>query len=1560
MSDGGPVNPWEVPQGHLRGLDRLPPAARDLDANIAGAARQISRKDAATSRHWYTIAHAQAMGDLADFGHVGDPRSGVAAFAAASPGMGWPENRAAVRSLMHHGMPGGVLGSNVEDVPGYSPVGFGIPHGYRFLEEAYEHLIEEKFTAGPTGAKRGPFFQNLSGQDVNALTLDSRMSQIVLASLRHQNYGGGLDTKFFGSLSGKDALRGEVTKALERQLKIWGPKLGIKNLSEFQAVLWSGHGGGAELGNDWEMTKGGVRIPRHPGLEVPFHRAMGGIVGPGAGILQTAADWASDPFMAMMAWQSQQAKRTKHAARGIKMSKFRSDILGDIIDQPLGGQMAGRVARDFAGRPFPAELARIAAGALSPEGRRRAYSPQDLVGAPRPALPWMQDQKTAEQVARWMGINRHLPKTRPMASGGPAERGLYIVNEQGDNSEGFVAGRDAHLIPKFVMDRIPHARDGARTGMIRKPANSLFSPEQNGIIVPKWAVPYVPALHAQAGVRMRPGFTDIAGVAVPAGADAETIRMLRTYANTGQSSPEQLASQFSLQTTARHMAERAKEVADFERVGAARGRAAQVATGRPNVGRALAEGRAGLGKEMPSRTVQGAVAAVSSFLFGGVQQLSQAQVRRSQAEQVYQKSFRQTDAQVKASAGVMGEYREKLRDTNLSQEERVSIEQDRADYLAKTKPALRASVALEKERGEALRKADLAARPTNSGILKNIGVIIGATTAYGMAMQAANTMIQPAVDGSVKATQAFADQLMGFGSTATRVTKGLGDSLNQNGGNLEKTFGDMGLQSRMSASFATFLEKTLGGAAVAKAASANQGQQSDMFRAALGAGNNNAPTGLYGGYGGVLGTSFLGSEMGGGKGFMEQIAGDVGAFAGPRTSGLFNPESIGKGLLLAQNQRFRDYVTGQAKQQQPGGGPLGIGGDLLGGAGDVLRNVTDLGKQAEASDNPLLKIAGMAMGVASFSPLGGLFPKTETPSNNSTGAWQNPALLGKGDADKAGIESYLKNLGAEADRGAKALGTVSKYTYQLATSEEQLAKATTAAAQSGDTYAVDMATNGVILADATGNIATSAKDFADVTSQMAKGATIPDMGTYVMGVRRALDAGFEAANTMAQQQLSVGIPGQLGMQLAAQPFIPAAAGILPPNAPANVGNISGMSANGINVGTTLRTAQAAQDELTKQGAAALTALTEWVGNQPGMNQSITVAPGETYTTGKAAFTAFTGQMSTAGAAIAGWQNKIAGAQAAQQWAQYSNNLRLANRSYADALALAGRGGGPAGTMGALQRQGAMLGFMLSQKQIDFQTALAGFQAPGLTSEERGARQAQAILEAKIAQKQLNIQKGEFSEGAKRGVVDTRASISLLKQEQATQTAVAAAQKAIATEQVKLSQAQAKAQVVLGQAEGNFATVVNTTRDYVSQFGGSVKEGTKVIYGALGFTKNSRGQWVQTSGPGSSSDPRAAAGAPPPGGNAAGYLGQFGKGAVMTVGEAGPETVAILRNPRAYNPMGSGGFGGGSGAVTVNLNLTVQGDVKDEATIAKIVRAVEDSFNRKAARIGMRSYVSSTS
>lgn len=62
---------------------------------------------------------------------------------------------------------------------------------------------------------------------------------------------------------------------------------------------------------------------------------------------------------------------------------------------------------------------------------------------------------------------------------------------------------------------------------------------------------------------------------------------------------------------------------------------------------------------------------------------------------------------------------------------------------------------------------------------------------------------------------------------------------------------------------------------------------------------------------------------------------------------------------------------------------------------------------------------------------------------------------------------------------------------------------------------------------------------------------------------------------------------------------------------------------------------------------------------------------------------------------------------------------------------------------------------------------------------------------------------------------------------------------------------------------------------------------------------------------------------------------------LTVGEAGTETVAVLRNPRQ---MLMGGMGGGAGAVIININNPV---VRDNSDIEKIARAVEETLRQRA-------------
>ena len=85
------------------------------------------------------------------------------------------------------------------------------------------------------------------------------------------------------------------------------------------------------------------------------------------------------------------------------------------------------------------------------------------------------------------------------ASGGSADKGLYIVGEIGP--ELFVPDHMKGMIPKKVMDQIPHARGGME--IIGQRPNSLFAPAEDGIIVPNRLMAQVP--HAARGVEIGPG-----------------------------------------------------------------------------------------------------------------------------------------------------------------------------------------------------------------------------------------------------------------------------------------------------------------------------------------------------------------------------------------------------------------------------------------------------------------------------------------------------------------------------------------------------------------------------------------------------------------------------------------------------------------------------------------------------------------------------------------------------------------------------------------------------------------------------------------------------------------------------------------------------------------------------------------------------------------------------------------------------------------------------------------------------------------------------------------------
>jgi hypothetical protein len=92
-----------------------------------------------------------------------------------------------------------------------------------------------------------------------------------------------------------------------------------------------------------------------------------------------------------------------------------------------------------------------------------------------------------------------------------------------------------------------------------------------------------------------------------------------------------------------------------------------------------------------------------------------------------------------------------------------------------------------------------------------------------------------------------------------------------------------------------------------------------------------------------------------------------------------------------------------------------------------------------------------------------------------------------------------------------------------------------------------------------------------------------------------------------------------------------------------------------------------------------------------------------------------------------------------------------------------------------------------------------------------------------------------------------------------------------------------------------------------------------------------------------------------GANAPGYFGTVSSATSMIVGEAGTETIAVLRNPRIHalgSPTGGGGTGGATIVIDVHDN-NISGDKDEERIVARISRAVEQSMNRKGALLSLR-------
>lgn len=464
--------------------------------------------------------------------------------------------------------------------------------------------------------------------------------------------------------------------------------------------------------------------------------------------------------------------------------------------------------------------------------------------------------------------------------------------------------------------------------------------------------------------------------------------------------------------------------------------------------------------------------------------------------------------------------------------------------------------------------------------------------------------------------------------------------------------------------------------------------------------------------------------------------------------------------------------------------------------------------------------------------------------------------------------------------------------------------------------------------------------FAEQQRQREAAANLPAIQS-----QQAYERPSQIALLARQTQYHIGtqLPAQAALAAFANPNVPVGTGI----AQSDQGKVAGQ----------LKAAQGEQQQLNayyKQGQ-------DIIENtyRPAIVQNFGAAAG-------AAFDQALNAVKATGQQIASIQAGISNEQAAYQVAQYNYQLIIARRNLSDIGGLIGKNlGAGESELGvlerqnlALSRQGQQLQFTLSQRQINFQTALAGFQAPGITPEERQARVAEAKIEADFAQKQLNIQKQQFANQVKivdignlRQGVDLVRNIGLLLQgRKVTIDTAAAEQRLLRLQQLQqqnvakvtsylsavdnlASQAMGQIQqleAAAGKALGNLAVTI------LRQYGITIK-------GINAYTKQG---YLPAGNPNVGSQTDNNKNYTPKTFGASGLLGMTGGPTSLVVGEAQGEAVAILRNPRAV----SGGFGGGT-----NVTIQFNGDIhtSSQADLAKITQAVVKALGRDASLKGLR-------
>lgn len=656
--------------------------------------------------------------------------------------------------------------------------------------------------------------------------------------------------------------------------------------------------------------------------------------------------------------------------------------------------------------------------------------------------------------------------------------------------------------------------------------------------------------------------------------------------------------------------------------------------------------------------------------------------------------------------------------------------------------------------------------------------------------------------------------------------------------------------------------------------------------------------------------------------------GVMGGYGGLFGGSFLATEVFGGGKGLAET------VAGDIAVQRGQPGTPGLGGDLINNFSKAVSLLWEAGGEFVTGQDQ------RAIGVGRFG-LGG-------------GGWPVEVV----NVDPKVNTEFLNNFNAALERGAPVGGGgAGTRLVEVGRGSEEARQV--AAIPGLDEFTKDMAENGVVFKDATGALVTGLGDINKSWEQATRGFAKPSKEAFAESQALQIMAGREVAMTQRNEAITREIPAQLGEALAASPFMDAFAG-LP----------GGRKKASPETRRELDQVNREQEALKERGREGIKTQARFIAEQSGPEQG-------------ARYTAVMGDITKLGQQIADINEAVANKQAAVSFKSYRINLHLLNRAISDARGLAGYSGGSA--FGQMQRQQFMLGresgrlslqsqklsleanalsLELAQRQINYQKAVAGFAAPGVTPEEIAANVEAAEIEAEFAQKQLDIGKKQqgigveqygisgrqfglelqlFMESARRGVVDLEAQRELLVASHELEILQIESQKKIATRTARMGELQQEAQALTLEAQTNFNTVLTTSANFIAMFGGTAAVASAVIMTALTKAMLAGG----TSGPT----------APGPGSptHAAGYSAYVNQPTSFIAGEAGAEQVLVIRNPRA-GVMGGAGGGGEGGGETIVINISgnsFTGEGGLDELEERLIRAVDKAQGRKLALMGGR-------